>query len=104
MKEIKTKEELENLIKSGIVLVKIGQEFCGPCRLVESNISAIEGDYEGKVEFAKIDANDCDEELLEDIMSIPVTRLYVDGEMKSQEVGLRTKEQLKALLDETTNK
>ena len=45
-----------------------------------------------------------DEELLEDIMSIPVTRLYVDGEIKSQEVGLRTKEQLRDLLDETTNK
>lgn len=103
MKEIKTKEELENLVKSGVVLVKIGQEFCGPCRLVENNMSAIEGDYTGKVEFAKIDANDCDEELLDDIMSIPVTRLYVNGEVKSQEVGLRTKEQLKALLDETTN-
>ena len=103
MKEIKTKEELESLVKSGIVLVKIGQEFCGPCRLVESNISAIEGDYAGKVEFAKIDANDCDEELLDDIMSIPVIRLYVNGEIKSQEVGLRTKEQLKALLDETTD-
>lgn len=103
MKKIKTKEELESLIKSGIVLVKIGQEFCGPCRLVESNLSAIESDYSGKVEFAKIDANDCDEELLDGIMSIPVTRLYVNGEIKSQEVGLRTKEQLKTLLDEATN-
>jgi hypothetical protein len=33
-------------------------------------------------------------------MSIPVIRLYRGGEKKRQEIGLRTKEQLKKMLDE----
>lgn len=103
MIDVKTKQELDNVLEENkVVLVKIGQEFCGPCRVVEKTMQEIESDYAGKAAFVIIDASDCDEELIEGIMSIPVIRLYVEGERKIQYIGLMAKEQIKNMLDEET--
>lgn len=101
MIEVKTIQEFDDVLKNNdIVLVKIGQEFCGPCRVVEKTMQEMESNYSDKVAFVLIDAAECEEDLVGDIMSIPVIRLYRGGEKKRQEIGLRTKEQLKKMLDE----
>lgn len=98
MKTITTLQELEEIIKtSEKVLVKIGQEGCGPCRLLESNMSSIEPEFP-EVAFVTIDATECEESLIDGIMSVPVLKYYKDSELIATMNGLKTKDQLKEIL------
>lgn len=98
MKEIKTKAEFtEN--NNGHVLLKIGSSCCGPCKMVEQTLSDIESSYPG-VKFLVIDADECDEDLLDgfNVRNIPTLIYFRDGVETERTVGLQTKEQIKEKL------
>lgn len=99
MKEVKTLEDYKEAVKEGTVLVKVGHDFCGPCKLTEGNIKSIESEYPD-VSFIKVDTNECDEDIINElnVMSVPVILVYNNGELVRRENGLRTADQLKTYL------
>jgi len=100
MKEIKTIAEYEELIGSNDkVVLKIGTESCGPCKVTQSNLEHLENKYDD-IKFAFIDADECDEDLIDrfNIRGVPVVLIIVDGDEKIRNSGLLTLENAEQLI------
>lgn len=83
------------------VVVDVWAEWCGPCRMYGPIIEETSKDYEGKVKFVKVNADDnqaIDEKY--GVMSIPTTLLIVGGQLKASSVGAIPKESLKKWIDQ----
>jgi thioredoxin 1 len=71
-------------------VVKLGAEWCGPCRVLSSTISNLDNTRVENVLFGEVDIdNDGTEKLVEDfkVRSIPVTLFIKNGEVIDKRVG-----------------
>ena len=94
MKKINNEAEFNEVIGSnGLVVCKIGAQWCAPCRLIEGTIGELEKDYGDSVVFVEIDADDADEDFISslNIRNIPVVQYYKNGNLEKKTVGLVTK-------------
>ena len=100
MIKIDNYDELMSSIGTYKCMLKISTPWCGPCKVVKKNIESIENEYPD-VSFIDIDADDCDDKIIEDfgIRGVPVVILYNQGEEIDRTVGLQTVEQLKNRLN-----
>ena len=81
-----TKDNYENSVSSGAVMVKVGADWCGDCRRIDPILDALEKDYAGKITF--FDVNFSEQEELKDLLNIrriPTLIFYKDG----KEIGSR---------------
>jgi thioredoxin 1 len=78
------------------VVVDIWAEWCGPCRMYGPIIEEVSKDYEGKVKFVKVNADECERVVQKyNVTSIPTTLLVKNGEIKGMNVGAVPREALK---------
>ncbi len=77
------------------VLVDVWAPWCVPCRAMEPAIEALAKEFEGKVDVAKLNADENPELVQQlDVMSIPTVMLFKNGQPVSRLVGLATKDRL----------
>lgn len=90
----------KQVLKSNVpVVVDIWAEWCGPCRLYAPIIEEVSKDYDGKVKFFKMNADENQKTLEKyDIMSIPTTLLIEGGIVKAMNIGAISKDALKKWL------
>ena len=83
------------------VLVDFWAEWCGPCRMLAPVIDELAGQYEGKARIGKLDV-DSNREVAGQfgIMSIPTVIILKNGEVAKKFVGLASKDDIAAALDE----
>ncbi|MGC8538168.1 MAG: thioredoxin [Candidatus Micrarchaeia archaeon] len=98
-----TDETFENeVLKSDMpVVIDVWAPWCGPCRMYSPIIEETAKEYEGKIKFAKVNADDnqhIDEKF--SIMSIPTTLLIEKGKLKAASVGAVPKNVLKKWIEE----
>lgn len=88
------------VLKSGTpVVVDVWATWCGPCRMYSPVIEEVSKDYDGKVKFVKVDADENEKTVQRyNIMSIPTTLLIEKGEVKAMNVGAIPKEALRSWL------
>lgn len=81
------------------VLIDFWATWCGPCQMQSPIIAEIAKEYDGKVKVCKINVDD-EPELASEfrINSIPTLVVMKDGEVINAAVGLRSKEQIAAML------
>ena len=78
------------------VLVDIWAEWCGPCRMYSPVIDEVSKEYEGKIKFVKVNADDSEKVVQKyNVTSIPTTLLVKAGEIKAMNVGAVPREALK---------
>ncbi|MHC5229066.1 thioredoxin [Enterococcus sp. LJL99] len=91
-------EETDN----GLVLIDFWATWCGPCRMQSPILDQLSEEYdESEVKIVKMDVDENPETPASfGIMSIPTLLLKKDGEVVEKAVGVHSKEQLKAMIDQ----
>lgn len=81
------------------VVVDIWAPWCGPCRLYGPIIEDVSKEYEGKVKFVKVNADENGNTVSKfNVSSIPTTLLIERGQLKAMSVGAVPKDMLKKWL------
>ena len=71
-------------------------DWCGPCKIMSPLVDEIEGEFEGKVEFEKIDVEAEGEKAAKfGVMSIPTFIILKDDKEIDRKIGAMPKEALR---------
>jgi thioredoxin 1 len=90
------KEDFNELISKGTVLVDFYAEWCGPCKMMSPVLESISD----KINIVKVDI-DKFEKLSNEyrIMSVPTLMFFKDGNKISEIVGFHTEDELNEIID-----
>ena len=82
------------------VLVDFFATWCGPCSVVAPILDELDKEYEGKVNFVKVDV-DQNKELASEynISSIPTIAIFHNGKIVAQQIGAASKNTIKYYID-----
>ena len=85
----------DDFIKKGIVVVDFWAAWCGPCKIMAPIFDEVAGEMKGKAKFGKVNVDEHNELAQQfDVMSIPTTIFFKDGEMADRDVGAMSKSEL----------
>ena len=90
-----TKEDFDEVISKGTVLVDFWAPWCGPCQMIAPILEELSEEYDGKAVIAKVDI-DREIELASrfKIRVIPTIICFRDGEVISKAYGAESKARL----------
>jgi thioredoxin 1 len=81
-------------------LIDFYADWCGPCKIMAPIFTELEKEYEGKVEFKRVDVEAEGEKAAKfGVMSIPTFVLMKDDEETDRKIGAMPKEVVKNWLD-----
>ncbi len=83
-----TKNDFENFIKEGVVLVDFWAGWCMPCLMMEPVINELSEKFKGKIKFGKVDIEE-NQAIAQkfNVSSIPTFILFKNGKNIEQFVG-----------------
>lgn len=103
MKEIRTKQELDEILNSESrkVFAKTGTSWCNPCGQLQKIILDVEGAYLNDYLFVGIDCDESDDDLINllSIYNLPTIIVFNGHEELYRRSGLLTRAQLTTILD-----
>ncbi len=101
MNEITSEQWKQQVLNSDKpVFVDFWAEWCGPCRMVSPIVEELSKEYEGKVNFVKVNV-DQNRDLASkyNIFSIPTLAIFRNGEVVAQTAGASSKESIQSYID-----
>lgn len=95
-----TSSDFDSTIASGVTLVDMYADWCGPCQRIAPIVEELSKDYAGKATITKLDV-DASGDIAQryGVMSIPTILLFKDGQLVDKAVGLQSKEDLENLVN-----
>ncbi len=98
VKNINDKNAEEEIKTTGVVVVDVYADWCGPCRMLSPVIDELSTSDEYKVFKLDSDVNK-DTVTKYGVSSLPTILFFKDGELKDTHVGFTTLEKLKEKID-----
>lgn len=87
------------------VLVDFWATWCRPCLMLAPVVKELAGEYDGKIDFAKLDVDQNQKTAKQyQVMSIPTVIIFKKGQPAFHLVGFKPKEELKKALDAALEK
>jgi thioredoxin 1 len=83
------------------VLVDFWAPWCGPCKMMAPIIEDVANTYSNRAKVCKLNTDDARDSAMEfSINAIPTLILFKDGQMQKKWVGLTSKKDISAAIDE----
>ena len=93
--------EKEVLQSSEPVLVDYWAEWCGPCKMISPILDEVAGNYQGKLQIAKMNVDENREIPGKfGIRGIPTLMIFKNGQLAATKVGALSKSQLTEFIDQ----
>jgi len=102
MKEITSTQQFEEAVlnSSKPVFVDFWAEWCGPCRAVSPAVEEVSKEYDGKVDFVKVNVDQNNELASKyNVFSIPTLAIFQNGKVIAQQAGAASKDKIKSYID-----
>jgi thioredoxin 1 len=103
--EINEKNFEDEVLKSDLpVLVDFWAPWCGPCQMLTPILEDVANDYEGKIKVVKVNIQE-NENLASQygIMAIPNLKIFKDGQVVDEIIGLQPKEAIGEKIEAVLN-
>ncbi len=83
------------------VLIDFWAPWCGPCKMMSPIFEEIAGNYADKAKVCKLNTDEARDSAMEfGISAIPTIILFKDGQVQKKWVGLTSKKDIVAAIDE----
>jgi len=84
-----------------LVILDFWAEWCQPCKMLSPTVEAIAGEYEEKIKVGKLNVDDNPNVATKyGIRGIPTLLFFKGGEVVQQMVGVKSKAEIKKVIDE----
>jgi thioredoxin 1 len=88
------------LDNQGVTVVDFWAEWCGPCKMIGPVIEELSHEYEGKATIGKMDVDNNQEvPFTYGVRAIPTILIMKNGQVVDKQVGVTTKQALKAKIE-----
>jgi thioredoxin 1 len=93
--------DFEAAVAAGVTLIDFWAPWCGPCKTIAPLLDELAGEYEGRLQVAKINIDENQDVAGRfGVMSIPTLILFKDGKTVAQRVGGAAKAALKEFIEQ----
>jgi len=101
LKEIGTDTFQQDVLNAGNpVLVDFYAPWCGPCKMLAPVLDKLAGEYDGRVDFLKVNVDDAQDLAVRyRITGVPTLLVFKGGEVVDSVVGMASAAALKTKLD-----
>lgn len=97
---IKNKNEFDQFISEGVVLIDFYATWCGPCRMMAPVLEDIDEEMNGQIKIGKLDVDEVGDVAGQYmISSIPTLMFFKDGKHVGTQVGYIPNKSLKKLIE-----
>lgn len=96
-----TDDNFKELTGSGVALVDLYADWCGPCKIMAPTIDKLAAAYKDKAKVGKLNVDDHSATAGSlSVSSIPTIVIFKDGQEVSRFVGVKSESDLSKAIDE----